>query len=238
MAKKKGANADQGRKEARETHKAVAYLRTSNEANVGADNDSDNRQRRAIWAYANAAGLVIVSEFYDADDTGADIITDRPGFAAMLERLVANGPRTIIVETPDLFARNPAVQFVGHGFLEAHGITLIAASAPTHFNQDSATARLVRQVLPVVAQFDKAISVAKLAAARKRLRVERKRIAEVHPEAVEFARKLAAARKGKPSLLTISAALAAAGYVNERGVAFNRASVAQMLEYRDDWGYS
>ena len=33
-------------------------------------------------------------------------MTDRPGFAEMLERLMSNGARTIVVESPDRFARD------------------------------------------------------------------------------------------------------------------------------------
>ena len=68
---------------AKETRKALAYLRTSSRANVGADKDSDKRQRAAIAAYAKAAGFEIAGEFYDAAVSGADPITDRPGFVEM-----------------------------------------------------------------------------------------------------------------------------------------------------------
>ena len=44
---------------------AVAYLRTSSAANVGADKDSDKRQRAAIEAFAKRAGFTIVGEYYD-----------------------------------------------------------------------------------------------------------------------------------------------------------------------------
>ena len=37
--------------------KAVAYLRTSSAANVGADKDSEKRQRQAIVAYAKGPAL-------------------------------------------------------------------------------------------------------------------------------------------------------------------------------------
>jgi DNA invertase Pin-like site-specific DNA recombinase len=43
--------------------KAIAYLRTSSAANVGADKDSDARQRSAISTYAKANGFKIVGEF-------------------------------------------------------------------------------------------------------------------------------------------------------------------------------
>ncbi len=52
--------------------KAVAYLRTSSRTNVGADKDSDKRQRAAIDAYAKASGYEIVATFYDAAVSGAE----------------------------------------------------------------------------------------------------------------------------------------------------------------------
>ncbi len=72
---------------------AVAYLRTSSAANVGADKDSDKRQRAAIEAYAKRAGLRIVAEYYDKAVSGADRIDARPGFREMLQRLASNGQR-------------------------------------------------------------------------------------------------------------------------------------------------
>ena len=65
------------------------------------DKDSDKRQRAAIEAYAKAAGYEIVDTFYDAAVSGADPVTDRPGFTEMLERLMSNGARTILVESPE-----------------------------------------------------------------------------------------------------------------------------------------
>src|SRR5208337_4906919 len=95
--------------------------------------------------------------FYDAAVSGADPVTDRPGFAEMPERLMSNGARTIIVESPDRFARDLMVQLAGHDMLKAKGISLIAASAPTFFVEDTPTAVLVRQVLGAVAANSEAI---------------------------------------------------------------------------------
>jgi len=47
---------------------AVAYLRTSSASNVGADKDSDKRQRAAIQGFAKAAGYEIVAELRQARD--------------------------------------------------------------------------------------------------------------------------------------------------------------------------
>jgi DNA invertase Pin-like site-specific DNA recombinase len=222
---------------ARELTKAVAYLRTSSKTNVGPDKDSDKRQLAAIQAYAKANGFDVVDTYYDAAVSGADPVTDRAGFAEMLERLLSNGARTIVLESPDRFARDLMVQVAGHDMLEAKGIALIAASAPTFFLEDTPTAVLVRQVLGAIAQFEKAGLVAKLAAARKRKRVAtgkcegRKTHAERRPEAVALAKALSRKRPkgGQMSLRAVSAELAARGFLNERGAPFNHKSIAAML---------
>ena len=129
---------------------AVAYLRTSSAANVGPDKDSDKRQRAAIAAYAKAAGVEIVETFYDEAVSGADLIETRPGFRAMLERLLSNGVRTIVVETANRFARDLMVQEVGYAMLKERGIELIATDKPDAFLDDTPTAVLIRQVLGAV----------------------------------------------------------------------------------------
>jgi DNA invertase Pin-like site-specific DNA recombinase len=221
----------------KEIVKAVAYLRTSSHANVGSDKDSDKRQRAAIEAFAKANGYTIVSEHYDAAVSGADPVGDRPGFARMLAELMANGARTIIVESPDRFARDLMVQLAGHDMLKERGIALVAASAPAHFIEDTPTAVLMRQMLGAIAQFDKTTTVAKLAAARKRKRLAtgkcegRKSHAEVRPEVVALAKKLARKKPkgGQLSLRAIAAELASQGYLNERSKPFNHKSIAVML---------
>lgn len=217
--------------------KAVAYLRTSSAANVGPDKDSDKRQLAAITAFANANGYEVLESYYDAAVSGADPVTERPGFMEMLRRVVSNGAKTIIVESPDRFARDLAVQLAGHDMLKTQGIALIPATAPDFFTEDTPTAVLVRQVLGAIAQFEKASIVAKLAGARKRKRDAtgkcegRKSFAETRPETVALARKL---RRKKPkggqlSLRAIAGELASLGHFNERGKPFNPKSIAAML---------
>jgi DNA invertase Pin-like site-specific DNA recombinase len=218
--------------------KAVAYLRTSSATNVGADKDSDKRQLAAIRAYAKSAGYEIVDTFYDTAVSGADPVGDRPEFARVLAALLANGARTIIVESPDRFARDLTQQLLGHDMLKAKGVILIAASAPQHFTEDTPTAVLVRQILGGVAEFEKTTLVAKLKAARDRKKAAtgkcggRKSYLERDPAMVALAKKLARypVNGRKRSLRDISAALEAQGYVNERGQPFNPKSVMSMLE--------
>ena len=58
---------------------------------------------------------------------------ERPGFKAMLDRIAGNGVRVILVESPDRFARDLAVQLAGHDYLKRLGVELVPASAPDFF---------------------------------------------------------------------------------------------------------
>jgi DNA invertase Pin-like site-specific DNA recombinase len=126
---------------------AYGYMRTSSSSNIGTDKDSEKRQRAAIEGYADANGITIVGWYYDKAVRGSDPVTARPGFADMLVAIAADSVRAIIVESPDRFARDLAVQLAGHDHLRRLGVTLIPASAPDHFTEETPTAVLVRQVL-------------------------------------------------------------------------------------------
>ncbi len=216
---------------------AVAYLRTSSAANVGQDKDSDKRQRAAIAAFAAANGFSVVGEFYDAAVSGSDAVDQRAGFVAMLQYIAGDAARTIIVESPDRFARDLIVQLAGYDLLKGQGIRLIPTTAPDFFAEDTPTAVLVRQVLGAIAQFEKASVVAKLAAARSRMREAhgrcegRRPLRETVPAAALLARKLRRKRPkgGRLSLRAVSAELARAGHLNERGKPYNAKSVASMI---------
>jgi DNA invertase Pin-like site-specific DNA recombinase len=226
-------------KSAGEPKKAIAYLRTSSATNVGADKDSEKRQREAIETYASRSGYEVVATYYDAAVSGADAIDTRPGFAAALERIAGNGVRTIIVETANRFARDLIVQETGFRLLCQQGIELIAADSPGSFVDDTPTAALIRQVLGAVAQFEKAALVAKLKGARDRQRREtgkcegRKSHAETRPETVALAKRLhrKSPKTGeRRSLRNIAKTLGEAGHHNERGQVFNPKAIKSMIE--------
>jgi DNA invertase Pin-like site-specific DNA recombinase len=220
---------------------AVAYLRTSSGANVGADKDSEKRQRAAIEAYAKAAGYELAGSYYDAAVSGADPVAARPGFAAMMERIASNGVRTIIVETASRFARDLMVQEVGHKMLQDRGITLVAADSPDSFLDDTPTAILIRQVLGAVSQFEKAMLVAKLKGARDRKRATgvkvegRKRYAETGTRGaamVAMAKKLHRypSNGRRRSLREVAAELARQGFVDAKGRPYAAMAVKRMVE--------
>ena len=211
--------------------KALGYMRTSSASNVGADKDSELRQRAAVEAYAASAGIEIIAWHYDAAVSGTDPIDSRPGFSALLAQIAGNGVRTIVVETANRFARDLIVQEIGHKRLRALGIDLIAADSPGAFVEDTPTARLVRQVLGAVAEFEKAALVAKLKGARDRKKAMtgkcggRRAHSELRPEAAALALVL---RGSGYSLRATSSKLAEAGFLNDRGAPFNSKSVRAM----------
>jgi DNA invertase Pin-like site-specific DNA recombinase len=217
---------------------AVAYLRTSSAANVGPDKDSEKRQRMAIESYARSAGFTVVDTFYDAAVSGADPVDVRPGFAAMLKRIEGNGVRTIIVETANRFAPDLMVQEVGFAMLKGRGIELIAADSPSSFLDDTPTAKLVRQVLGAIAEFDKAMTVAKLRAARERKRASgvkvegRKSHAELNPTMVALAKKLHRypVNGRRRTLRQVAAELAAQGYTGTNGKPYAAMGIKRMIE--------
>jgi DNA invertase Pin-like site-specific DNA recombinase len=211
------------------TTKAFAYLRTSSATNVGADKDSDKRQRGTIFGFAKANKFEVAGEYYDADIKGADAIHTRPAFAEMLKAMLGNGVRTILVESASRFARDLITQETGFRYLRELGITLIAADDPDAFTQDTPTANLIRQILGAVSEFQKAELVAKLAGARARKRALTGRCEGPKP-APEAAQKLARRlrRQGK-SLREISTKLAAQGFLAPSGKPYLAQSVKVML---------
>ena len=90
----------------------------------------------AIEGFADANAITVVGWYYDKAVRGSDPATARPGFADMLAAIAADSVRTSIVETPDRFARDLAMQLAGHDHLKRLGVTLIPASAPDHFVGD------------------------------------------------------------------------------------------------------
>jgi DNA invertase Pin-like site-specific DNA recombinase len=164
--------------------------------------------------------------------SGADPIAERPGFKAMLDRIAGNGVRCILVESPDRFARDLTVQLTGHDFLKSLGISLIPATAPDFFTEETPTAVLVRQVLGAIAQFEKTSLVAKLRAARDRKKAAtgkcggRKSYAEARPEVVALAKELHSRRM---SLRKISEELAVRGHFTSGGKPYVASAVQAML---------
>lgn len=218
--------------------KAIAYLRTSSAANVGADKDSDTRQRLAIDEFAKAARYEVVGEFYDPAVSGADPIEARPGFAAMLDRIEGNGVRTIIVEDADRFARGLVTQELGVLLMVSRGVRVLTSKGEELTDTSDPLRNMFRQIAGSFAEYEKARLVGKLRGARDRKSAEagrriegRKSRSEIDPELARRAKALRRKpRKGKrPSLRIVQAALAAEGYTSSTGKPIALATLQNLL---------
>jgi DNA invertase Pin-like site-specific DNA recombinase len=205
-----------------------------NSGTLHSDKDSLMRQQQAVRACAAARGLHIVHEYYDAAVSGSDPVNERPAFREMVQYMLGNGARTIIVENASRFARDQIVQETGYQMLKARGIELIAADTPEMFLADTPTAKFIRVVLGAVSELDKTMLVEKLRGARDRKsrlageRIEGRRDWKAlrNPQAIEMARSLT----GTLSLRQISAKLFEAGFAAASGKPYGAQSIKRMLQ--------
>jgi DNA invertase Pin-like site-specific DNA recombinase len=159
--------------------KAVSYVRVSGKGQV--DGDGPERQRQAIVRFAKGAGLHLLDEFSDLGVSGTTELADRPGLAALIDRLESNGVRTVVVERADRLARDLMVQEVIVGQFSKIGARILTADGVDLTSSDDPTRRLIRQVLGAVAEFEKNVVVLKLRAARERKRARGERVEGVKP---------------------------------------------------------
>jgi DNA invertase Pin-like site-specific DNA recombinase len=81
------------------------------------------------------------------------------------------------------------VEEIGHARLKGLGVELIAVDSPQAFLDETPTAKLVRQMLGAIAEFDKEMTVSKLRGARQRKKATqgkcegRKSVSEINPRA-------------------------------------------------------
>jgi DNA invertase Pin-like site-specific DNA recombinase len=147
--------------------KAYGYLRVSGKDQI--DGDGFPRQRTAIEAYARAHDLKIVQWFEEKGVSGT--IADRPAFQEMMLALLADGVRTVIIEKLDRLARDLMVQETIIGDLRKQGFELLSTCEPDLCSDDPSR-KLVRQIFGAIAEYDRAMIVLKLRAARERKRAK------------------------------------------------------------------
>jgi DNA invertase Pin-like site-specific DNA recombinase len=148
---------------------AVSYLRVSGKGQV--EGDGFPRQREAVFRFAAKNGYELVDEFRDEGVSGTKELSDRPGLAALIDRVESNCVKVVIVERADRLARDLMVSEVIIDQLTRAGAKVLTADgADLTSAEGDPTRTLIRQVLGAVAQFDKSVTVLKLRAARERIR--------------------------------------------------------------------
>lgn len=145
--------------------KAFGYLRVSGRGQI--DGDGFPRQRAAIQAYAKSKGTKVVQWFEEKGVSGDVEGMDRPVWADMVGLILANGVRTILVESLGRLARELFIQEYILRDMKHRGITLISVTEPDLGSSDP-TRVMIRQILGAVHQYEKSMIVLKLRGARQR----------------------------------------------------------------------
>jgi site-specific DNA recombinase len=153
--------------------KAFSYLRVSSRGQV--DGDGFDRQRDKIQKWAKTNGATVEMEFLEEGISGANELDGRPAMVELLGAIAANGVRTVIVERADRFARDLVASELLLREFTRLGVRVIEAEGGNDLSagdDSNPTAKLVRQILGAVSEFDKTSIVLKLKAARSRVRRE------------------------------------------------------------------
>lgn len=149
--------------------KAFAYLRVSGKGQIVGDGFP--RQEAAVRAYAKRHRVDIVRIFREKGVAGPTDLENRPALLQLMEALAANGVKLVLIERLDRLARDLMVQETIIGDMRKRGFELVSVTEP-NLLQDDATRILMRQIFGAIAQYDKAMIVAKLRAARQRMKAK------------------------------------------------------------------
>ena len=158
--------------------KAFGYLRVSGKGQV--EGDGFKRQREAIKQYATKEGVKMVRWFEERGVSGTTDLENRPALMEMLEALAANGTKLVLIEKLDRLARDLMVQETIIADLKKRGFELVSVAEPDLLQND-ATRILMRQIFGAIAQYEKAMIVAKLRGARERIKTREGRCEGAKP---------------------------------------------------------
>lgn len=215
---------------------AFGYLRVSGRGQL--DGGGFDRQRDAIRAFAAKNGYEVIRYFEDGAVSGEIDTADRGGFAEMLALAGPGTATVILIERADRLARKLAVSELACEDARAAGVTIVTADTGTDMtNSDDPSRELIRQIFGVVAQWNKNVTVQRLAKSRQRIRASGQRCegvrpmettSDYHAESLSIVLGL---RERELSLRDICRHLRAVGRVTPKGGTWWSAStVHQMIE--------
>ena len=147
--------------------KAFAYLRVSGKGQI--QGDGFPRQLQAIERYAAQHNVRIVKVFRERGLSGTTELHNRPALLELLEALAADDVQIVLIEKLDRLARDLMVQETIIGDLRKRGFGFISVTEPDLLENDP-TRVLMRQIFGAIAEYEKAMIVAKLRGARERMK--------------------------------------------------------------------
>jgi DNA invertase Pin-like site-specific DNA recombinase len=150
--------------------KAFAYLRVSDVSQI--KGDGFPRQEKAIRDYAKENKIEIIEIFKEEGVSGTK--EQRPALAKMMVSLEKNGHgvKTVIIEKLDRLARDYMVQeFIIRDF-QKNGFNIISTTEGKDLCSDDPTRKLIRTIMGGFAEYEKTMIVAKLWAAKERIKAK------------------------------------------------------------------
>lgn len=191
--------------------KAFLYLRVSGLGQV--DGYGFDRQEKACRAFCRQNKLEVAGVYREEGISGTKDEEDRPAFQAMLADILANGCRTVVVESLDRLARELRIQEALLVFLAAKGITLFSARTGENITeavQADPLRKALIQIQGVFAELEKSQLVRRLAKGRAAKRRQtgkcegRKAFGETSDQEAKVVRRIRRMRskgpKGAPGL--------------------------------------
>jgi DNA invertase Pin-like site-specific DNA recombinase len=211
--------------------KAFGYIRVSGKGQL--DGDGFARQRTAIKTYAERQGIKIAEWFEERGVSGTKEMEDRPALQEMLVALLSNGVRTVIIEKLDRLARDLMVQEAIIRDFKQKGFEIISVAEPDLCSDDPSR-KLMRQMFGAIAEYEKTMIVAKLKAARQRVKAKtgkcegRKFFGETETEQATISRMKELAKQ-KLNYTQIANALNVEGLKTQTGSKWFPATVSRTL---------
>jgi len=147
--------------------RGYAYLRVSGKGQL--EGDGFTRQRTAIQSYAKSHNIRVVKWFEEQGVSGTKDLENRPALQDMLVALHGDGVRLVLIEKLDRLARDLMIQETIIGDLRKHDFQIVSVAEPDLCSDDPSR-KLVRQVFGAIAEYERAMIVLKLRAARERMR--------------------------------------------------------------------
>lgn len=152
--------------------KGFGYLRVSGRSQI--EGDGFARQESEIRSYAKAHQIKIVGIYRELGVSGTRDLTERPAFIEMMEALLADGVKLVIVESLSRLARDLMLQESIIADLNRRGFELASATEPDLCG-DEPGRKLIRQFMGALFEFERKITVLKLRGARQRVKAKRGR---------------------------------------------------------------
>ncbi len=212
--------------------KVIGYTRVSTAEQV--DGFGLQVQEKAIRSYCRAQGLTLVEILSDEGQSGSNGLGTRTGLAEGLARIEAGEVTGLVIYRLDRLARDFVLQETIHQRLTQKGVEIFSVKEPA-VEGDIDLQNMVRQILGVIAQYEKAVIKGRMMAGKAEKiasggygggrpaygRMADNRSLVENPEETTIVNTVTRMRKQGSSYREIASALANAGLATRSGGSWN-----------------